>query len=89
MSKIAKVLKLEIEYEEPMYDEEGKPIIDENEAMLSTPYYLQGIFNADLLADDPEDDQNRSSQDSSEKQQINYEPPEDIEADFKKHVNVD
>ena len=71
-----------------MYDEEGQPIIDENEAMLSTPYYLQGIFNAGLLEDYSNDKQSGSSQGSNE-QEIPYQAPEDREADFKKHIQLD
>lgn len=68
LSKIEKVLQLRVESEEPKYDDEGKPIIDEEEAMLSTPFHLKGIFNAELLADDYGEEQNRSSQGSNEYQ---------------------
>ena len=89
LNKIAKVLQLEIEMKEPVYDEEGNDIRDEIEDQLPTPFHMQGIFNYEIVQEYYEDDKDQSSQASTEQQQVQYEAPEDREADFRKHVNVD
>jgi hypothetical protein len=56
--------------------------------MLPEPTYLKGIFMADLLEDEENSQKTSSSQANSE-QDVKFNPPEDLEADIKKHLNVD
>ena len=52
------------------------------------PTYLNGIFNAELLEDEVMSERTHSSNAGSEPE-VKFNPPEDLEADIKKHLNVD
>ncbi len=92
-----KVLDLEIVVEVPQYDENGDPIMDEDE---DDEFEHSGIFNAHMLEDEYLDQQEyvgetfTSDEDegSQEKAQADYyqdKNEEEIEEDLKKHCNVD
>lgn len=93
-----RILGLEIDINAPAYDDEGNLIYEESDEDEEEPEALTGIFNVHLLDEEVLDQQEylgsatNSLNSSQQEEQITNKLPmeeEELQADFKKHLNVD